>query len=148
MVQSTAWQKVQSVKLDNRTPQGAGTIPIVWDLKICPFEPYTDIVAIVVSSDVHVMRVCSQTGFKQLSSCTIQPQQPGDGNESERIYCCEWMLLSDASLYLVTGGHSGIIYLLDAADDLQLVRVLQGHGNSIVRSVSTDSVPFSGANRG
>lgn len=140
MVQSTGWKKVKSVSLDSRTPKGPGIVPIVWDLKLCPFEPYTNVLAVVVSSDVHIMRAGLETGLKRLSSCNLQPQQPGEGNESENIYCCEWILLSDGCLCLVVGGHSGIIYLLNAAEDLELERVIQGHGSSIVRIRSTDSM--------
>lgn len=136
MVQSTAWKKTHQVNVDGKTAKGAGIVPIVWDLQMCPFEPYKNVCAIVVSSDVHIMRLDLETGFQRLSSCSLQPQQPGDHNEAEKIYCCEWMLLSDGSLCLVVGGHSGIIYVLNAVEDLELERVLQGHGSSIVRSLS------------
>lgn len=135
MVQSTAWKKTSSVSLDGQTPKGPGIVPVVWDLKMCPFEPYTNVCAVVVGSDVHIMRLNLETGLKRLSSCNLQPQQPGQGNETEKIYCSEWILLSDGSLCLVVGGHSGIIYVLNAAKDLDLERVIQGHGNSIVRNL-------------
>jgi hypothetical protein len=135
MVQGTAWKKTDSLNL-NSTPKGSGNQArpsIVWDVKLCPFEPYTDIFAVVASSDVYVMRAGLETGFKTLSCCSIQPQLPGNGITAEIIYCCEWMLLSNGALCLVAGGHSGIIYLLNAANDLEVDRLLQGHGNSIVR---------------
>lgn len=137
MVQSTAWKKVHSVHLENKTTKGPGIVPIVWDLKLCPFEPHTNVCAVVVGSDVHLMRVGLETGFERLNSCHLQPQQPGDDGEAEKLYCCEWMMLPDGScpsseqLCLVVGGHSGIIYVL-TAEDLELERVIQGHGNSIV----------------
>jgi hypothetical protein len=131
MVQSTGWRKTQSVSLDSRTTKTLTTTPIVWDLQMCPFKPYTDVVAVVVSSHVYIMKVGLDTGFQQLSRCNLSPQQPGESNETEIIYCCQWMRLSNGSLCLVAGGHSGIIYVLTA--DLELERVLQGHGSSIVR---------------
>jgi hypothetical protein len=138
MVQGTTWKKTDSLSLNRALSEGSGNQPnlsVVWDIKLCKFEPYTDVFAVVVNSDVYVIRADLDKGFERLSCCSIQPHLPGNGNTAEMIYCCEWMLLSSGVLCLLVGGHSGLIYLLNAANDLEVDRLLQGHGNSIVRTL-------------
>jgi WD40 repeat protein len=121
-----AWKKTGVIWLDGKT--------FVWDIKCCPFPPYTDVFAAVAGCEVHILRIDLETSeFHRLASCTIKSeQQTAEQDQYEILYTCEWMRLSNGAFYILAGGEHGNIWILNS-ETLTCERVLQGHGKSIVR---------------
>lgn len=104
----------------------------IYCIKLCPFESVGDVCATVGGSEVNLVRVSQDAGsMENLGRCLVRAKGP-DGRQNENLYTCEWILLSDEKLYILAAGLTGTIYLVQARD-CKCTRVLQGHGNPVVR---------------
>lgn len=104
----------------------------IYSIKLCPFESIGDVCATVGGSEVNLMRVRQDAGSMQtLGRCLMRAKGP-DGRQDESLYACEWILLSDGNLFVLAAGLTGTIYIVQASD-CKCTRVLQGHGNAVVR---------------
>lgn len=105
----------------------------IYSIKLCPFESAGEVCAVVGGSEISLvqMRHEGSGSMKTLGRCVMRAKGP-DGRQDESLYACEWILLSDESLYVMVAGLTGTIYLVQA-EDCKCKRVLQGHGNAVVR---------------
>lgn len=73
--------------------------------------------------------------MQTIGRCVMRAKGP-DGRQDEILYACEWILLSNETLYVMVAGLTGTIYMVQVSD-CKVKRVLQGHGNAVVRLLSS-----------
>lgn len=110
---------------DHKHPNGP-----IYSISFCPFEPHQDV--LVVAGGPLVSRFVFDPCEGLLAEHSRYKLASLPGKPDGEFYVCVWALLSDNTLLVAAAGLGRVIHLI-SGEDMSQVRILHGHGGSVVR---------------